>query len=207
MTVHVIDNQFDKGLLKAAAAVWPADDWPHWLRYDNLLERKRTCNDFAHMTLPIVEAIAQLLWFPADKRLDISGATADATLWGSGMCSMSKGDHLDEHLDSDHHPQQGWRRRITAVLYVEDWGVSWGGLLRVGDGLVRPRAGRLVLFEPGEPHSVTAVVAPEGRQRKALTASWYTKAEDAHKLRPRAVFLPRPGETEDRRRQREQRSR
>lgn len=207
MTVHILDGQFDPTLLAEADEAWPADDWPGWLRYDSLLERKRTCNISVEMPLPAVKLLEKLLGFPVGERFGIKGAFPSPDLWAGGMCSMSRGDFLDPHLDADHHPQRGWRKRVSAVLYVGDWGVCWGGLLKVGDGLIRPRVGRLVLFEPGTEHSVTAVVAPEGRQRQALTASWYTETDDTYKQRPRAVFLPRANETEDRRRQREQRSR
>ncbi len=197
----ILDDRFDAARISAAAAAWPADDWPHWLRYDSPLERKRTCRDKEVMPRPV-----RLLLFDLLHLMIGVGAQPDPTLYGAGMHSMSTGDHLDVHLDADRHPHTGQQRLLNTILFLSPWEPNWGGELELWPPTldvvyraIEPLPGRLVVFDTddnsyhGIPQPLTY---PAGQQRMSLAVYWWGQPHGPVK-RPRAQYVALAGEPFD----------
>jgi hypothetical protein len=207
---HVIlDDVFEPERLQAAAAAWPPPYWPHWLQYDNALERKQTCNSWQHMPAPCQELLLDLLSGGWGRELGVLGLLPDAALWGGGMHSMGAGDRLDVHLDSDRHPRTQLERRLNAILFVHDvWEPAWGGELELWTPtldapavLIEPRPGRLILFAAGDAsyHGVAQRLhCPPDVRRKSLAAYWWGVPHAEPGQRPRARFVSTRGDHDPR---------
>ncbi len=199
MLTTVRDDVFGAGLVAEAASAWPDADWPHWLTYDNPLERKRTCRDWSVIPEPCRRLLSGLMRLMADE---YPGVVPDASLYGAGMCDMRDGDHLQLHQDHDRHPLLGLRRRVNAVLFLS---AATGGELRLWDAgadgptvTIRPVPGWLVLFSPDVPHDVARIIAGPAGVRAALSVYGYGGPwlSPAAAERPRARFL-RPAGADD----------
>lgn len=199
------DDYFPAPLIAKAAAEWPGPDWPHWLRYDTPLERKRACNDWRAIPAACSELLQRLLCLQPKQFLPGILASSDVGLYGAGMHDMGNGDHLDVHLDADRHPLTGMERRVNAILFLSAWERPWGGALELwADDMhtcqvrVWPAAGRLVVFETSDAsyHGVEPIRCPPHIRRRSLAVYWWGVPRSPSK-RPRALFVPRPGEPDD----------
>ncbi len=197
--VKVIDGYFPADLVAEASATWPQPDWAHWLRYDTLQQRKRTCNFWDVMPPACAKLLALMLMHDPPSLMGLPeeelGLLGDGSLYGAGMHSMGYGDFLGMHLDADRHPRFGLQRRFNAILFLESWRLEWAGELEFRDGTsVRPAANRFVLFETtdhrfhGVPRPLTC---PADRQRKSLAVYWWGEPSGESK-RPKAEFVSVP---------------
>lgn len=186
------------------------DAWPErsdcWVSYRSELECKWALNDWSVMPDEVRRLLASLLLLPASNFLGLGEQLIpDLGLWGAGLHEMGPGGFLSLHLDSDIHRWTGLERRVNAVLFLSEWAPDWGGELefwceekRTPAVSILPAKGRLVLFEVSDRsyHRVNTVCCPINHTRRSLAAFWYGKPLPDTK-RPRALFLPIPGEASD----------
>jgi hypothetical protein len=189
---RVIENFAPAGLLRAVAATWPRDDWPHWHKYDDGNAVKLGSKD-AHR-LP--DAARQLLALIAlvDVGQFAGEAFPDLDLHGAGLHAILPGGHLGLHLDGAVHPLTGWRREVNAVLFVDRWPTDDGGELEFWESqtsgataVIQPAWNRLVLFSTGGEawHRVARVTGTQ--PRRTLSLFWWSLAA-ADSSRDRAEF-------------------
>ncbi|MDE2426770.1 MAG: 2OG-Fe(II) oxygenase [Elusimicrobia bacterium] len=193
MKPRIIHDFAPPGLLRAVAATWPRDDWPHWHRYDDRNAAKLGSKD-AHRLPDAARAVLSLM-----AAIDVSdfadAAFPDLDMHGAGLHSILPGGHLGLHLDGAVHPLTGWRREANAVLFVDDWDADWGGELEFWSSpqsrgprrIVTPRRNTLVLFATGPTawHRVARVDGPQ--PRRTLSLFWWSLAA-AKSNRDRAEF-------------------
>lgn len=182
--IVVVDGACNPNLLRAVAAEWPAQNWPHWHRYD---DGKLATKDALRIPPAAMEAIKQMLDLRVDTLLKIDDAFPDYNLHGAGMHCHPPGSRLGIHRDAETHPLTGWRRAVSAILYVEPhWNSEWGGELEVWDTpesgprvKIEPLWNRLVLFRtPGLLHGMpNPVRCPAGRSRKSLAVFFWQEAD------------------------------
>ncbi len=186
-----VDNFLPAGLLRAVAATWPADDWPHWHLY---AEHHKLASKDAHR-LPDAARLALAKIAEHDVGDFAPEAFPDLDLHGAGMHSILPRGDLPLHLDGMRYPLKGWRREVNAVLFVDPWQRDWGGALEFWDGpasgareTVAPAFNRLVLFATGELayHRVAQVTGP--RARRTLSLFWWSESP-CESSRDRASFL------------------
>jgi len=189
--------------LEEVGAAWPADDWPHWVRYDAPEQRKRTCHLWPHLPAAAARVLGELLQIDQAMRSffpHFPDLRADPLLWGAGMHSMGPGEHVGLHLDADRHRWTGWTRRANVLLFCEPWQADWGGELELwsSDGRdghllvsrIRPRYGRLVFFDASGHHRVNQVCCPANVRRKSLSVYfWGPPSIPPPGKRPRAEFV------------------
>jgi hypothetical protein len=195
----VADDWAEPALVRAADAEWPDARWLHWHRYDSAESKKLATKDPLRIPPASAELLRQLACMPVAAITGLADVFPDLLLHGGGMHALESGGRLGVHLDGDRHPQTGWRRRLSAMLYVnERWHAGWGGALELWDekaqacvASIEPRFNRLVIFEcgPAAYHGVPRPVrCPVGEQRRSL-ALFYWSAADGGGTRDRASFV------------------
>lgn len=205
---QVVNNAFSPITVELAACEWPSHHERNatWVAYNSALERKQTCchwPDISHASTILLLSMAQQV-----PQREGGFCLSDLSLYGGGLCSMTRGDFLTLHLDRDHHPVMGLSHRLVAVLFLEDWQEDWGGQLQLWDAerrapvvSISPAANRLVLIETWLDcayHSVSPLTCPEGMVRKSLVMSFYSYPfAPERRLRPRALFVPTADEPPD----------
>ncbi len=191
----VVDDAFPRGLIEQAAADWPNPQSEVWLRYDSLLERKRTCNRWEQFPESIRDLFIGMLCFPLSLH-DGGRIIPDTMLYGAGMHDMGPGDHLDVHLDADRHALTGMERWANQILFLTDY-ESCGGRLELWDEClancmtsIEPRMGRLIAFECSD-HSYHGITEPVTGplRRKSLAVYWWGMPNGEEGQRPRAKFV------------------
>lgn len=188
----VIDNFAPPGLLRAVAATWPREDWPHWHKYDDHNAVKLGSKDAHRLPDPAKMILNRM------AGIDVSQfsreAFPDMDLHGAGMHSILPGGYLGLHLDGAVHPLAGWRREVNAVLFVDAWQPEWGGELEFwssetsgAQSVIQPEFNRLVLFSTGGEawHRVAAVNG--ARPRRTLSLFWWSLGS-SRSNRDRAEF-------------------
>lgn len=187
----VIDGWACPELCRAAIAEWPADDWPHWLRYEGERGTKYATRDASRLTPACTEIVRDLIRLPIERLMGMPDTFPDTSLYGAGMSMIPVGGELPLHLDSDHNPVTGWERALSAVVCLSP---CEGGQLRLWNSagteivkVIEHLPGRLVLFGCTNVswHSVAPVSA--GRRLSLSTFYWKFPTQTEH-LRPRAEF-------------------
>lgn len=135
------------------------------------------------------------------------GTYADTSLYGAGMHSMQRGDHLDLHLDADRHKMTGDERAANMILFLNpSWEKEWGGSFELWDAgingplvSVSPFPGNAMIFQTND-HSVHGVPGvlqcPDDVARMTLAVYFWRTTSHPGK-RPRAKFLAGPGERDE----------
>lgn len=208
--MRVLDGFFPAHLAAAAAAEFDAVRPEAWFRYDNALERKRTCPTWgafppnlyrlAHWLLSPIAVAEWQRRFPHLGRL-----YPDYGLHGGGLHALERGGRLNPHLDYVTHPSLKLRRALNVIVYLTPgWRTAWGGDLGFWSGGDQPeelvarigcRFNRAVIFETagvwhGLPDGVDAPVA-----RNSLAVYYCTGQQD--KARQRALFAPTDAQHND----------
>ncbi|HSG72068.1 MAG TPA: 2OG-Fe(II) oxygenase [Planctomycetaceae bacterium] len=171
-----LSNWAPAGLVNAALAEWPAEDWRHWHFYDDQTAKKRATKDASRLP----RAATMLLERMAELDLRYHGFDADCfpdlELHGAGMHELPTGGFLRKHLDSTAHPQTRWNRSVNGVLFLNE--PEQGGDLTFHlpfeEIVIHPESGKLVLFETADEawHSVSTVAG--SISRKTLSLFWWT---------------------------------
>lgn len=199
----VVDGAVDEQWLRDVAREVPTPDWPCWHRYQNDLERKRTCQT----PYRLGPQTARLLWYFnsrewvawLQKITDVSPLFPDNTLHGGGLHVMDNGGALGTHIDYALHPILNLERRLNLILFFnEQWDERWGGSLLLKDDMgertvtkVAPTWNRAVLWEPSDIsyHGTEEIECPAGMERRSL-AVYYLSAPRPSAVRKRALFIP-----------------
>jgi hypothetical protein len=133
----------------------------------------------------------------------------DADYFGGGTHENREGQDLDPHVDFNHHPREGWHRRLNLIVYLNrEWNDRWGGSLelhsdpRAADdrvSLVTPLYNRCVIFETTEWswHGFGRITLPAGREaltRKSIALYLYTRERPAEELAGThsTIYVDRP---------------
>lgn len=193
----VIDGFIPRELARAASMEWPNVHWPHWHSYGGIQLGKYASKDPSRLTPACMEIMRQMLSIPLEQILKIQGTFPDFSLHGAGMHMMIPGSSVPLHLDSDHHPLLGWRRRASCILWLDDWQESWGGSLRLWETKdkpavsICPQAGRLAVFECSDSsyHDVSQISNAAPIPRRSLAAFYWSVESSELKKRPTAEFL------------------
>ena len=189
----IADDWAPPALVRAADQSWPDEFWEWWHRYEGPDAVKLGTRDPSRLTPACAELARMLLSIDTERELGVAGCFPDFGLHGAGMHAIPAGGFLGLHLDGDRHPLKGWRRRLSAMLYVnERWQPEWGGSLQLGQSkVIEARFNRLVIFECGDHalHGVPEPVrCPAGEQRRSVAAFWWSPA-DGGGTRDRAAFV------------------
>lgn len=131
----------------------------------------------------------------------------DPAFYGGGLHAGGEGSFLDMHTDFSYHPQQqGWRRRLNILLYLNlDWQESYGGQLqlqhvdREGEepARVAPLFNRLVVMESSGVtlHGYDPIAFPPGCYRLSVASYAYRLEEGQERSDAvrSTVWYPRRG--------------
>jgi Rps23 Pro-64 3,4-dihydroxylase Tpa1-like proline 4-hydroxylase len=190
-------------------------DGDHWHKYSNMIEEKRTCNQwnlFKPKTYTYFQIIcSDLVNTEISKKFNIE-VEADYGLHGGGQHIHSKMGNLNPHLDYSIHPKIGAERRLNAIYYLTDQHEeSDGGHFGLWDNssasepgdLVKeyaPIFNRLVLFNTSQKswHGLSRVYKPKlNRYRKSLATYYVSTPREDSLSHTRAYFAPRAEQLND----------
>lgn len=115
----------------------------------------------------------------------IKGLIPDPQYSGAGLHETARGGHLSIHADFNIHPKLKLRRRMNAILFLNDnWNAEYGGALELWDKdmtacqhAVLPEMGTLVVFNTeadslhGHPDPLNA---PDDVFRRSIALYYYT---------------------------------
>jgi hypothetical protein len=186
----VLDDFFDRDAVARGLAEFPAPDSTTWKKYRHVNAQKLGKTErrtFPEAIGSLVDALNAPHFVSFLSRLTgVEGLLADATLEGGGMHQSLPGGFLNVHVDFTAHPhQQHWRRRVNALLYLnQDWDDRYGGHLELWapdmSGCVQsiaPIFNRCVIFTLG-PTSFHGhplpITCPPGTTRKSIATYYYT---------------------------------
>lgn len=207
----VIDGFLDAKFMNRLSGEFPKPKEQEWYRYDNVFEKKLTCN-MVHR-LP-AEYQAMLAQFNSGAFIDfiqaltgIEGLIPDPHFRGGGLHQTSPGGKLDIHADFNWHGELHLDRRVNVLLYFnKNWQDEWGGHLELWDRMmsgcvqrIAPVFNRMVIFNTtdysyhGHPEPLKC---PEDVTRKSLALYYYTNGRpDAEKSeRHSTLYQKRPSD-------------
>lgn len=207
---YVVEEWRDPRLSWAAGEIYamPADAFA---RYDNPFEQKWAAQDKFALP-PNLAALVRELELDVDRVADMFNAPlfVDTARHYCGVFRYLRGDKLDVHVDAGTQPATGYRKHVTAVMYL---GLARGGPLELWGGdpadmpypeirhrltEIAPAHGRLVLFENNDYAWHGMATYMDWEPRLVVTVSYLSTAVDAFgNKRQRAYFVPRPDEQWD----------
>jgi len=159
-------------IARAAATEFPDDSWEHWHRYDDSTALKFGTRDRLRIPPACLELLNQMNNISAGSLLGRDGLFPDFQYHAGGMHLIPPGGFLGTHIDAQRHPQCGWKREASAVLFLnEDWGDSGGELVLESSGKTIPvEFNKLAVFRSGvdTPHRVEQVTGQQCRKTLAV---------------------------------------
>ena len=185
----VIDQAANESRLQMIVDAFPKPQDLSWWKYDNVFEKKLAFDKVEELPAPIKLALAEFNSAPFIKFLEtvtgISGLIPDHNYAGGGLHQILPGGKLDVHADFNVLTHQKLRRRINAILYLnQNWERDWNGHLELWDKemtgckvALAPIFNRLVIFNTddtsfhGHPKPL---LCPDGVTRKSLALYYYT---------------------------------
>jgi len=207
----VIDNFFKEDIALNIFNDMPGYDENTDARYDNLIEKKRTIQNWHKFSKNIYKALSFLI----DQRFTYYLRTmslepdlvADFGLHGGGIHMHQTGDYLNTHLDYDIHPKLDLKRKLNLIVYLNpNWKEEWGGNISLWSHddetnqpkdlvtSIWPKFNRAVIFDTTQNswHGVVeGINAPEGQYRKSLALYYLIPTDDLDNKRQKALFTPR----------------
>jgi len=130
----VVKDFFRDDVADGLSAEFPEFDSDVWHEYNNLLECKRTCNNW-NVFPGLTYTVFEMLNSPEFVRLlssaiDVKPLYSDPGLHGGGWHIHGKGGKLNVHLDYAKHPRVNRLRKINLIVYLtKNWNEKWGGCL------------------------------------------------------------------------------
>jgi hypothetical protein len=201
----VIDNVFTKDCNEAAFVLEAFHD-NQFGCYDNPFERKQVLQCIREGSIfdDIITILKhQLPFAQATFSYDLVPDNIEAY---TAIFRYNKDAKLDVHVDAGICPENGLRKAVTVILYLND--VKEGGELEFWNGTscmkeevklftlirkVQPKAGRMVIFENDD--FAWHGMSPCNEFRAVATVSFMTKQIDMYRnTRKKAYFVPRPNE-------------
>ncbi|AXA33398.1 2OG-Fe(II) oxygenase [Francisella adeliensis] len=213
----VIDNFLDYKLAKALDGEFPAVESDIWYDYRNLIERKRTCNNwdlFPEVTYKFFSYLnSNIFMEKLNKLMPETKLFPDVGLNGGGWHAHEAGGMLNTHLDYSIHPKLGLERRLNIILYInENFNPDWGGSLGLWSHCdkdnqpskliksVKPIFNRAVIFDTtcnswhGLPE---AIKCPSEESRRSLAIYYMSEPRPESSKRCKALFAPRESQKKD----------
>jgi len=207
--IWILDNFMVEGIAEAMLKEWPAVDDKQWNSgyatingQKNILEQGvRTLNDSENYPPVVKEAMEYFHSVHFTKELEritgVKDLIPDTTGRWTNMRTMLADSFQMIHSDARRHPQNGLRKEITCLLYLnkDHDRERDGGSLEVWDDdmkeckhLVDPIFNRFVIFQNSDTayHGVTQVK----QERKGLTFSVMTDKPSNPRIK--ALFVARP---------------
>lgn len=193
----IVDGVLPEEMLRAVDREWPTLQWRHWLNYGGEHALKLTSKDRSTIKPPALNALDELCKLPMSEMTGVRRIFPDYDFHGAGLHTMPRDGFLERHLDSNYHPQTGWFRRLSVVLFVnEHWEQSWGGELCLWDGesvgcRIEPTFNRMAVMDVTDRsyHSVSPVRCPQGEMRKTLSI-FYWSLHGQNTKRRKSEFAP-----------------
>jgi hypothetical protein len=204
-----IDNFLPDDIVRELISAFPGPEDVVWRSYNSATELKLALEDEMHIPMPHLQVLrelnSQLMVEFLEELTGISGLIPDPSFRGGGLHQILPGGMLKIHADFNLHQRMHVRRRLNAILYLnEEWDESYGGALELWDKSmsaavtsVDPLANRLVVFSTTD-HSFHGhpdpLACPTGRSRQSMAWYYYT-ASDTDRSGHTTLFMERPGET------------
>lgn len=212
--IWIVDNFLDESVAQQIKDDWLPNDAPQWNTtratvsgYDNILEKKMLSISKTENMPPFISSVCER--FHSDEFTDliseitgINGLIKDTTMRWSGMRVMVAGSHQLIHSDARKHPENGLRKEITCLLYLnDDYNKDrdegcleiWNDDMTKREHEIEPINNRMVIFQNSDTsyHGVPVVK----KDRKAIVFSIMKKADSSD--RKFAEFVSRPQDSED----------
>lgn len=212
---NILDEKFAKALQREILEI-PDEAWD---RYENPFESKFTLRDKYAFTENLKNLFDQLQKVEFVSKLsDIVGRKLilDPTRNFWGVHKYNNGDKLDIHVDAGLHPTTKQKKQVTFGIYLSaDWKEEYGCELEVwrGDNAesndakiyekvasISPIFNRMIMFTcddyswHGNPEPAEC---PEDSKRIFVTISYLSENYNNKNKRQKAYFVPRPGDSED----------
>lgn len=211
----IIEDALDPKLVGDVADSLPASNWPNWIRYEGIQERKRTCRDIhllSESSCRLFHLLNSASWIKElEEKIGMADLFVvpskgnlfpDPTFHGGGIHCSDPGGFLDIHIDYALHPILKLERRLNLVLFLNrEWEEGWGGALEFWDQdasacvkRIYPKFNRMVLWEPsdiayhGHPEPLHC---PEGISRMSVAVYYLSKPRTPQVVRTRALFVPK----------------
>lgn len=206
----VIDNFFNDDVAKRLETEFPAFESDSWHKYENVIEIKKTCNNwniFPSLTYSVFSSLNSRSFLSIiEEYIPIEGGLfSDNGLNGGGWHIHGAGGKLNTHLDYSIHPKLMLQRKLNIIIYLNSqWDSAWGGALGLwgnessdAPGELRkqiaPVFNRAVLFDTtqnswhGLPEPLTC---PQGQYRKSMAAYFLCTPPAVVDKRGKALFAP-----------------
>ena len=207
----VIDNFFKTDVALNIFNDMPGYDDNTDARYDNLIEKKRTIQNWTKFSGNIYSAAHYLFTEEFNNCLkeltQQKELCPDYGLHGGGIHMHQAGDYLNVHLDYDVHPKMQMKRKLNIIIYLTpNWKEEWGGNLGLWShneetsepkeliSSIVPYFNRAAIFDTTQNswHGVTeGINSPAGVYRKSLALYYLLPTEDISNRRQKALFKPR----------------
>lgn len=204
-----IDGLLDEELVRRVAnraKHWSCGDG-NCINYENPLEKKFVCEsavtEIGNPLAELSEYLSSSDWLDfLTEMTGIGQLKPDTEFYGSGLNIVPPGGYLALHRDLEIHPKTGLERRLNLTVFLNEiWNDEWGGHLEFWserDGApyrcarrIRPKFGRIVLFDPQGFHGFPDPISEAAPNRLSLQMFYYAPAREGA-TRKRAWFMPRP---------------
>lgn len=187
--------------------------------YDNVLEKKISCNHYDRFEKTIYQAFVYLnSQYFLNLLTEITGINniiTDIGLHGGGLHIHPNEGKLNVHKDYSIHPKLGKERRLNMIIYMTpNWNDSWGGNLELWshdkkknkplkkEVSISNKFNRAILFDttqnswhglPGE------IKMPKGVKRQSMAVYYLTEPRIDADKREKALFAPTKEQENDER--------
>ena len=189
MNTIVMPDCVSNRLLMDVDAAWPAVDWDGWYEYRGKLGSKLASLHYSCVPCAVVGVAGVVASLMLEHYPDI---IVDWTFHGAGMHQINPGGRLPAHYDADLHAKKNWRRKLSAVCFLDTIPTEHGGALVIdGYGAVQPVRGTVALFEtPNCLHEVTELSTESQTARRTIAVFGYEPVAEASESQSRsAIFV------------------
>lgn len=210
----VFDNILSESFVKEALKEWPDNEDEAWFRGYKHIDGKPNILESGMLAISQANQIPQKLkkilgFFHSEefteflrKQLNRPLLIPDSEPQWSGLRTMIKGSHQLIHSDARTHPKTGFVKQLSCLFYLnEHWSPKDEGCLELWDDemqscakKIAPIFNRLAIFENSDTsyHGVPIVNA----DRRAITFSVMNNIKNTYE-RKKALFIPRPEDSEE----------
>jgi len=206
----IIDDFFPPDKAQKITENFPDYDDERWYFYKNLIENKKTLQNWLRFPPEIYQTLQDLCSHDFIETIKlmtgIKNLYPDYGLHGGGLHIHGRGGNLNIHKDYSIHPKLKLQRKLNLIIYLsKNWDVSWGGGLELWSHdhennkpkelvkTIEPKFNRAILFDTtqnswhGLPQPLTC---PNDVYRKSIAVYYLTNVDDNTEERYRALFVP-----------------
>ena len=214
---YIFDNFFSEELVEELSNNFLEYGSNDWIYYNNPIENKKTISDwnkFPKQTYKVFQYLCSLEFIEILKNITgIKNLYPDYGLHGGGWHIHGNGGNLNVHKDYSVHPKLFLQRKLNLIIYLsKDWNPSWGGGLEMWshdseknkplklEKTVECIYNRALLFDTTQNswHGLpNPIKCPPTKFRKSMAIYYLTDLGDNIEERPRALFVPRKDQEEN----------